>query len=228
MDVVLVHGAWHGAWCWERVAERLRGAGHAVHAPELPMRGDGIDLSAHVATVVAAIERERLARFVLCGHSYGGAVASAVADRMPERIVSLVYVDAFVPEEDQALVDLVLPQLRERFAAAAAASGGTVPPIPAASFGVNEADRALVDARCVPQPYATFTEPLRLRGGLRDVARRVYLRAGGYPNAVFERYYERFRDDPAWETATLPCGHDVMLDLPAELAALLDREARAA
>jgi pimeloyl-ACP methyl ester carboxylesterase len=225
---VLVHGAWHGGWCWERVAAILRAGGDRVYAPTLAGLGEraslatpGIDLSTHVAEVRALIETEDLTGVVLCGHSYGGAVVSVVADRIPERIGALVYLDAFVPADGESMLDVMLPELREKMIAAAAASpNGTVPPLPAERFRVNPRDRELVDRTCVPQPFATFTESARLTGALERIP-RTYIRAAAYPNAVFERSYERFREDASWTTHAVACGHDVMLDAPEELAALL-------
>jgi pimeloyl-ACP methyl ester carboxylesterase len=228
---VLIHGAWHGGWCWDRVATRLRAAGHRVYAPSLPGLGDQIhrltretNLSTHVTEILDLLTREDLVEVVLCGHSYGGAVASVVADRASERIRSLVYLDAFVPQHGESMLDVMLPERRERLEAAAAESAtNTVPPIPAAVFRVNERDREWVDRTCLPQPFGTFSEKVQLGGGLQRIGRKTYVRAAGYPNRVFEAHYQRFRRDPSWTVVALECGHDVMLDMPDELAALLER-----
>src|SRR5688572_1955574 len=109
---VLIHGAWHGGWCWKLVAPALRRAGHEVYAPSLTGLGErrhlasrAIDLEAHVRDVVELLEMEDLSGVVLLGHSYGGMVVTGAADRVPERISQLVYLDAFVPENGKCLLD---------------------------------------------------------------------------------------------------------------------------
>jgi len=108
---VLVHGAWHGGWCWKRVAALLRQAGHEVFAPTLTGLGErahlmsnAIDLHTHIRDILGVLQWEELADVVLCGHSYGGMVISGVADRVPEKLRSLVYLDAFVPDNGTCMI----------------------------------------------------------------------------------------------------------------------------
>ena len=108
---VLVHGAWHGSWCWKRVRQDLQARGHAVFTPTLTGVGErshllarNVDLETHVLDVVNLIAWEDLHDLVLCGHSYGGCVVTGVADRLPERIRALVYLDAFVLDDGECLV----------------------------------------------------------------------------------------------------------------------------
>ena len=110
---VLVHGAWHGSWCWKRVRKGLRDTGHQVFTPTLTGLGErshlnsaAVNLSTHIADVVNLLRWEDLSDVILCGHSYGGTVITGVADRIPERIRTLVYLDAFVPEDGECLFDL--------------------------------------------------------------------------------------------------------------------------
>src|SRR5947209_17490274 len=107
---VLVHGAWHGSWCWKRVRKALQAAGHEVFTPTLTGLGErshllsrDVNLETHIQDVVNLIKWEELTDIVLCGHSYGGCVISGVADRIPARIRALVYVDAFVLENGENL-----------------------------------------------------------------------------------------------------------------------------
>src|SRR5438128_128006 len=100
---VLVHGAWHGGWCWKRVTPLLRAAGHEVYATTLTGLGERVHLASpnvglalHVQDVVGVLEYEDLRDVILVGHSYGGIVISGVADRVPERLRHLVYLDALV------------------------------------------------------------------------------------------------------------------------------------
>jgi pimeloyl-ACP methyl ester carboxylesterase len=220
---VLVHGAWHGGWCWRRVADRLLAKGHRVFAPTLTglaershlMRPE-IDLTTHITDIVNLLRWEELGDIVLCGHSYGGMVVTGVADKAAARIRTLVYVDAFIPESGESWLEL----RRRPFP-----PGPTIPPTTAETFRVNERDRAWVDRQCTPQPAATSTEKLALTGAYRGVGRRIYIRAGGYPFSVFDAYYERCKADPGWTVYLLPCGHDVMIDMPDALAELLDASA---
>jgi pimeloyl-ACP methyl ester carboxylesterase len=225
---VLVHGAWHGGWCYARVAEILRARGGRVFTPTMTGLGErvhaataDITLTTHVTDIVNVLRYEDLHDVVLCGHSYGGLVISGVVEAVPERIAALVYLDAFVPENGQSLHDLVPEAQRTRQLDAAAANGGFIPPIPAANFGVNERDRAYVDAQCVPQPLATMRERLVLTGARERVAHKTYLRAGAYRSFPFDAARERFTGAPGWVVEEIPSGHDVMLDAPGELAAAL-------
>ena len=110
---VLVHGAWHGAWCWRRVSDLLEGKGHKVFTPTLTGLGErshllrqGIDVSTHVTDVVNLMKWERLSDVVLCGHSYGGMVVSGVAEQMADKIGSIVFLDAFVPDDGDSMEGL--------------------------------------------------------------------------------------------------------------------------
>jgi len=216
---VLVHGAWHGGWCWRRVADRLADQGHRVYAPSLTgladrshLLAEGVNLSTHVTDIANLVRWEELKDIVLVGHSYGGMVITGVADRLSERIAALVYLDAYVPESGQSMQDLRPRELPNALAAE---------PTPAETFRVNEADRAWVDRLCTPHPVAAITERLQLTGAYRAVRRRVYIRAGDYPNPVFQATYERLKDDAGWSAHSLPCGHDVMVDMPDALAEIV-------
>ena len=228
---VLVHGAWHGGWCWSRVARALHQAGHTAHTPTLTGLGErvhlmhrGVTLDTHVEDIVRVFEAEELSDVVLCGHSYGGMVITGVADRIAARIRSLVYLDAFVPTDGQNVLDDFQASDRAAFMRAEAASKGggwLIPPVPAARFKVNEADQAWVDRRCVPHPLACFEQKLRLSGAHARVAKRVYIKAGAYVPSPFDAAFERLKRDPAWKVHSIPCGHDVMVDRPQELADVL-------
>jgi len=225
---VLVHGAWHGGWCWQRVADRLRGGGHAVFTPTLTGLGErshllraGIDLKTHVVDVVNAMKWEGLSDVVLCGHSYGGMVISGVAEALPQAIRSIVFLDAFVPRHGEAVQDLTGPAVREAALAAMQRGDIVIPPRPAEAFGVNEADRAWVDRLCVGQPIGTFTDKIALTGAVGRIARKSYIRAASYANPGFDRALGEVRADKTWRTYEVPSGHDVMVDMPERLAEIL-------
>ncbi len=148
-NFVLVHGAWHGGWCWRRVAVPLRQRGHRVFTPTLTglgervhLRAPGNDLEQHVADVDNLLEWEELDRVVLCGHSYAGMIITALADRVPGRIERLVYVDAYLPRHGQCVFDLrpaeQTAELRRRVAADG--DGWLMPPTSAEAFGVRRGE----------------------------------------------------------------------------------------
>ena len=225
---VLVHGAWHGGWCYGRVARLLRAAGHDVYTPTHTGVGERahlndyrITLSTHVRDVSNMIQYEDLSDVIMCGHSYGGMVITGVAAALGERIRSLVYLDAFLPEDGQSLFDLLAPEMVNQFLSLAKSNHGLLPPIPAAAFNVNAKDAAWVDRTCVPQSLLTFTEGVRFTGKEAAVPNRTYILATGYDMHVFDQFYERVKNNPKWKAHAVPCGHDVMVDQPEELAKLL-------
>ena len=220
---VLVHGAWHGGWCWRRVADRLTAKGRYVVAPTLSGVGershlvnDSINLSTHIDDVVNEIRWKDLEDLVLVGHSYGGMVITGVAERVRERIAAIVYLDAFLPQDGQSLSTLLGRGV-------ASWPEHVVPPIPAAAFRVNPKDAAWVDSKMTPHPVKCFTEVLRVGGAYTTIAEKVYIRALDYPSASFDATLERCRTDRAWRTIEMRCGHDVMIDRPEELSTILER-----
>ena len=223
---VLVHGAWHGGWCWKRVRKALEARGHEVFTPTLTGVADRshllsaqVDLETHIADIVNLIRWEEISDVVLCGHSYGGFVISGAADRIADRIAALVYLDAFVPENGQSLYDTLPPEMRNRQIEAARASGEgwKIPPIPAEAFHVNARDVEWVNRQCTPQPLATFQQPLRLTGAVDKIRNRIFILASGWGPSPFQQHYEKAQA-AGWKTVAMECGHDVMLDLPEELA----------
>ena len=231
---VLVHGAWGGGWKYARVAERLRSRGHTVFTPTLTGQGErshllsgAINLTTHLTDILNVIRYEDLSDVVLAGHSYGGMVITGVADKIPEKIAALVYLDAFVPDDGQSLFDLNIPKNTQMFMDRAGAAGGSfVPPPSAAFFGVNDKDAARVDALAAPHPIATMIEKLNLSGAYRNVKKRIYVHGTVLPReSPFKPFYERAVAE-GWEAHALPCGHDVMLDLPDHVTEILDNAAR--
>jgi pimeloyl-ACP methyl ester carboxylesterase len=226
---VLVHGAWHGSWCWKRVRQALRTKGHDVFTPTLTgvaershLLSADVNLETHIQDVVNLLEWEELSDVVLCGHSYGGCVISGVADRVPRRLRALLYLDAFVLEDGESLHDVIPPAQRDMQIEAmrSAGDGWRVPPIPAEVFNVNAADRAWVNRQCTMQPIATFEQPLRLKGAGDAVKDVTHILATGFDGSPFPFSHERAKAR-GWRTLTIDCGHDVMLDRPEELTNVL-------
>jgi pimeloyl-ACP methyl ester carboxylesterase len=225
---VLVHGAWHGGWCWQRVADRLRGGGHTVFTPTLTGLGErshllraGIDLGTHITDIVNVMKWEGLSDVVLCGHSYGGFVISGVAEQMAPAIRSIIFLDAFVPRNGESVLDLTGPAVQEGVRNALQRGDISIPPRAAEAFGVNEADRAWVDRLCVGQPIGTFTDKIALTGARDRIARKSYIRAKSYANPGFDRALGEVRSDPSWRSYEVPSGHDVMVDMPERLTEIL-------
>jgi pimeloyl-ACP methyl ester carboxylesterase len=226
-NYVLVHGAWHGSWCWARVRRLLSAKGHEVFTPTLTGLGErshllsrDIGFETHVWDVINLLIWENLRDVVLVGHSYGGAVVRHVADRMPDRIRSLIYLDAFVPENGKAVFDYV-PDHGEgdRKLAEARGDGWKVPPRRASFFAVNAADADWVDSQCTMHPLACFEAPARISGACDDIANIGFIRASRFPGA-FDQFYLK-AGERGWWREELQCGHDVMLDMPSELTAVL-------
>jgi pimeloyl-ACP methyl ester carboxylesterase len=220
---VLVHGAWHGSWCWKRVRTQLQQLGHEVFTPTLSGVGGrshllspDINLETHIQDIENFIRWEELHDVVLCGHSYGGMVVTGVADRMPERIRSLVFLDAFVPDSGQCLEDFA------PFSEDQLIDGWKCRPISAEAFGVNLADRAWVDRQCTLQSRACFNQPLHLTGGLAKIKRVAYVYASGWAGdaSPFFVFYEKARAR-RWTTSRIDCGHDVMIDRPKDVSKIL-------
>jgi len=231
---VLIHGAWEAGWVWRSVEDHLRAAGHEVFRPSLTGVGErlhllsrAVDLEMHISDILGLIKWERLRNVTLVGHSYGGMVATGVADRVQDQIGSLVYLDAFIPKDGQSLFDL-LPHERtagmmkfvEEYG-----DGWRVPVEVLPSQNVTEpSEAALLKELSVPQPLATFSQKLKLVGNHLRVEKKAYALASGYSPSVFTR----FADEAlalGWPVENLPTHHFVMLSMPRETAALLMRHA---
>jgi pimeloyl-ACP methyl ester carboxylesterase len=225
---VLVHGAWHGAWCWSRLGELLRAVGHSVYTPTLTGLGDrahlahpGVDLALHVQDVVAFLEAEELNRVVLVGHSYAGMVISGVAAKAASRLSHLVYLDAFVPAPGQSLFDLLPAERVDSMRMAAEAEGQSwrIPPFPPQRYGVTGTqDVAWIARHLVPQPIKTFEQPVEASTSGR--LKRTYVYCSSPATGTFDRFLS-LRDDRAWHFHELKTGHDAMVTAPAALAKIL-------
>jgi pimeloyl-ACP methyl ester carboxylesterase len=225
---VLVHGASQGGWCWRRVSDRLERRGHKVFTPTLTGLGErshlmsaNVDLDMHIADVVNVIKWEGLEGIVLVGHSYGGWVISGVAEQMLPAISSIVFLDAFMPENGQKGLDLNSERSKAEIALALKKGDISRPAPPAATWNVNEKDRAWVDAKQTAQPIGVSLKPIKLTGARDRVAKKTYIRATKYGNPNFDRFYAKTKADRSWRTYEVPCGHDVMIDMPDRLTEIL-------
>jgi pimeloyl-ACP methyl ester carboxylesterase len=233
---VLIHGAYHGGWCWSRVAQRLRAQGHAVHTPTLAGMGEHahllsrqITLDTHVQDVVSFIESEELKEVVLVGHSYGGLIITGAADRLDGSgaLARLVYLDALAPQDGNYWSDFNAPAAAEARHASARKAGGLFLPVPdAAIFGLTDpADIAWGNRRLRPHPYGCYTSQLRLpnlaAGRGAASLPRTYIDCVEPFYSDFNGLKPRLKADPSWKYVEIRTGHNAMMSAPAELTRLL-------
>jgi pimeloyl-ACP methyl ester carboxylesterase len=231
-NFVLVHGAWHGGWCYDWVAKRLRAQGHGVFTPTLTGLGershllkDTTDLNTHIEDVLNVIKWQGLDQIILCGHSYGGMIVTAVADAVPEKIANLVYLDAYVPKDGEAIWDYMSEERHQVLRKDAQAfNGHAVGAPPPAHFGVDPRNQEWVASKLTPQPMLTLTQAIKLSGAYGPTRKRVYAYASG-PSSM-QGFYPELKDDPAWDIKITACGHDQMVDAPDEVAEILIHAAR--
>ncbi|WP_043683708.1 alpha/beta fold hydrolase [Streptomyces xylophagus] len=233
---LLVHGAWHSGQAWERLVPLLTAAGHRVLTPSLTGHGDKahllgpeVGLDTHVDDVVGLITDEGLTEVVLVGHSYGGLVISSVADRVPDRIAQLVYLDAMVPEDGETAAD-ILPVTQVLIDLAAQSdTPWRIPPLPelpppGGLFGVTDpTDIAWLRTTLSDQSALTLRQPVRLGNPAAHAIPRTHIHCVGSEPEGFER-----RPVPATQPNGTPAqvwelesGHDCMITVPGELAELL-------
>lgn len=231
--LVLIHGAWHGAWCWRRVLPGLRAAGHEAHAVTLTGVGErahllrpDLRLRDHIADVLGLIDAEELGDdLVLVGHSYGGLVMTGVADALLARGLKprhLVYVDAVTPHPGESWSSQHAPEtVRARLEAAAQRPGGAMPPPDAAVFGLDGADRDWVNRRQTPQPAGVYQDRLDFDAARIATLPRTFIdcTAPALPTIAVMR--ERVRREPGWQVVELATGHDPMISAPEALVTLL-------
>ena len=231
---VLVHGAWHGGWCWSKVASILRGRGHTVVTPTQTGLGErahllskSIDLEVFVTDIANVLRYEDLDDVVLVGHSFGGNAISGVADRMRERVRRLVYLDAVILENGQSVFgQLPKDVVAARTKAAADSSGGlSIPAPPAEAFGITDAAQAqFVQPRFTPHPFNTFVTPLNLAGKVGNGLPASYI-------VCTDPIYQPLQSTrdwvkaAGWKAIEIRAGHDAMVIAPDRLADLLDVDA---
>ncbi len=236
-DFLLVHGAWHGAWCWRDVVALLVRAGHRAHAVTLTGVGErshllraDIDLQTHIADVQNAIEAEELQHVVLVGHSYAGMLVTAVADRTPQLLSHLVYVDAVVPKPGESWSSTHSPATRQGRMAAAHASALFAFPAPdPVVFGLDGERHAWVRRRQTPHPGHTYEAPLDFDVHRVASVPRTFVNCTAPALATIDAIRPRVVSAAFWDGAWLPgsrvvemrTGHDPMVSAPEALAGLL-------
>lgn len=229
---VLVHGAWHGGWCWQKAIPFLENAGHEVYAPTLTGLAEraselspDVGLDTHIQDVVSLLEEKNLHGVILVGHSYGGMVITGVVDAVPERIAHLVYMDTFVPRDGESMTDvspLVIYLLRRQ----AQADGWRIDS--RGTYGVTtEPDRSWLLSKVTPQPLKTLEQPLHLKNpAIVSATPRTHIdcTSSSFFFSLMRRLLAPRALPPkeaGWRLRRLPTGHDAMITAPRELADLL-------
>ena len=236
---VLVHPAWFGGWCWKKVTPLLRARGYDVHTPTLTGLGDRahlarpeIGLNIHIEDVTQLLMYENLSGVVLVGNSSGGMVITGVADRVPELIAHIVYLDAFVPQDGQSMLDIIPPDQRPRMEALVQQEGEgwlvprfAPPPweklVPEIWRITDEADQRWVLPRLRPTPFGHFKEAVSLKNAAAETLPRTYVRCLQWPNAVYDRYAEAAQRTPGWRYRELATPHLPFITHPREVTDLL-------
>ncbi len=239
---VLVGGGWLGGWCWQKVARRLRDDGHDAYPLALTGLGERVHLASpqvnletHITDVVNLIEFEDLHDVVLLGHSYAGIVVTGAADRMPERICQLVYLDTGPLPDGTAIIETFPTEARRHIEQQVEELGeGWRFPMPPqeelATFGslegLDNAQLELLRSRAVDQPFGTFTQPLRLENPARYELPKVGILCSfslEEVQAIIASGNPLFQEmaSPNWRFVELPTGHHPMFSRPDDLAAVL-------
>ena len=232
---VLVHGAFHGGWCWKPIAGQLRAAGHDVYTPTQTGLGErkhlmsaDISMETFVLDILNVILSEDLTEVILVGHSYGGRSISGVVDRVPERIRRLVYIDGGLAPDGRSRLEAMPEEAREqRIQAAMAFDGGiSIPPPPASRFGMSDPEQiAWVERFLTPQPFGAEKTGLPLANPIGNgrPATFVHCTTPAFPVTAPSAAYARTRTD--WRFLEFPGGHNSIVTHPTEMAALLLAEA---
>ena len=230
-SIVLAHGAWSAAWAWKKMRPLFRAAGHDFFSPTYTGLGERahlarpeVDLSTHIEDVLAVLEFENLTDVTLLGHSYGGMVATGVADKARERIARVVYIDAFAPGDGQSLFDLVGPKAEANMRAGAAKDGdGWRLPINPMPPDTSPEDLAWASPRRRPQPIRTFEQKLKLESKEAPPPRHYIYATRNGPGDVFRQFSTRAKSEAGWKSYELDCSHNPHITCPDALMALLTR-----
>lgn len=233
VDIVLVHGAFHGGWCWAKTARELTARGARVYTPTLTGLADrkhlfspSVNLATHVQDIVNLIEYEKLDGCVLVGHSYAGNVISGVGDQLRERISHYIYVDASVPVNGSVSwgwASLAPGRNKEMLETIEQKGQGMmVPPFPAAAFGITDPEMAaMLEPLLTPMPKGCYTDPITLNNGGTEGLRRSYIAANNPPYERMKETVSWISHDSDWTLRYIDTGHDMMITQPQKTAELI-------
>jgi pimeloyl-ACP methyl ester carboxylesterase len=226
---LVCHGAWGAGWAWKKMHPLMQAAGHRLVTPTYTGLGErvhlanpSIDLETHIRDVLNVIQYEDLRDIVLIGHSYGGMVATGVADRVRDRIAQLIYLDAFVPKDGQSLLDLNEPARQRMQDAARAGDGWRVPPLPTPP-DTTAVDLEWLSTRRVDMPIKCFEQKLKLEHGELSLPRSYIYATRISPADTFGQFSRRLRSEPGWNYHEIDASHSPAVTAPEVLMALLEK-----
>lgn len=231
---LIAHGAWSAGWSWKKMKPLLIKQGHDLFTPTYTGVGERVHLASpdigletHISDVLGVLEFEDLKNVFLVGHSYGGMVATGVADRATERVAHLIYLDAFVPRDGQSLSDLQPDEIRTKMrdSVKREGDGWRVPPNPLPPDTSDE-DVAWITPRRVMQPLKTLEEPIRLSGNLERLPKTYIYCTRPSPGNMFLQFARRARSDPGWNYLEIDSTHSPHITVPEVLASMLDHIAQ--
>jgi pimeloyl-ACP methyl ester carboxylesterase len=224
---LVCHGAWSAGWAWKKMHPLMQAAGHRLVTPSFTGLGErahlanpSIDLETHIEDILNVIKYEDLREVALIGHSYGGMVASGVADR--ERIAQLIYLDAFVPRDGQSLFDFIEPDRSRMRALARAGDGYRVPPNPTPP-DTSPADVEWLTERRVDMPIKCFETRLKLHHGELTLPHCYIYATRIAPADAFGQFAARAKQEPGWRYHEIDASHSPHVTAPDTLMALLER-----
>jgi pimeloyl-ACP methyl ester carboxylesterase len=222
---VVAHGAWSAGWAWKKMHPLMHARGHWLVTPTYTGLGErghlarpDVDLDTHIADILGVLKFEDLTDVNLIGHSYGGMVATGLADRARQRIARLIYIDAFAPDDGDSVLDLLPASARAQREPSA---DGFIPPVDMPPDTAPE-DRAWCAPLRRPQPARTFEQKLKLLNGTLTLPRHYVYCTRNAPDDRFRRFYERAMRD-GWDVTEIDSSHNPHITCPEALADLLDR-----
>ena len=228
---VLIHGAYHGGWCWRKVADILERQGHKVYAPSLTGHADrshllsmNLTLDTQITDIVNLFKWEEITNGCLAVHSGGGWQGAGALEQIGDRVSSIVWVDAFIPKDGESQLDQISPFSRKALEEAMAKGEAGRKPPKASAYSISEKDYAWIDSKLSLQPNSIVRDPIKLTGAMQKVAKKTFIRAPKYPQALFDRAFNECKADPSWTTYVVENSHhDIMIDQPEWLADILTK-----
>lgn len=228
---LLVHGAWHGGWCWKPTEDNLRRYGHQTHSPTHTGLGERSHLAhpditpnSHVEDILGVVRWRELDDIILVGHSHGGLIIAGVASKLPDRIRKLVYLDAFAAEESEvSLFAKTNPERLARFETQTRDGGFLVEPDMFDAWTDDPDKRRCLETMCTPHPIGCFQNDVTLSARQNEVGERHYIICDRNYPSPFHAEYRRVSKLDGWTTHHIDSKHDAMVERPEDLAAILHR-----
>jgi pimeloyl-ACP methyl ester carboxylesterase len=229
--IVLIHGSCHGGWCWNKLIPFLKKNDSQIYTPTLTGLGErshllfeNINLSTHIKDIIQVVEYQNLYDIVLIGHSYGGMVVGGIAERIPDRIKTVIFLDAYIPQDGKSAFDLI-PGLKEIYKQRSLKEKGKewlVLSYTPEEFGVTDPDDiAWIKSRLCPMPFHTHDEPLTIQNIKFKKIPKFYITFTDFGESMFKSIGSEKATSESWNYFELRRGHDAMITAPEELSKLL-------